>query len=722
MEKKMKLLFSVLVFLIVVKMACFSNDFWERVNVPNDTPVNDLMFDTNGDLYSCCFGIFKTTDLGNSWIEADEANIQGQTIKLTRLNNPLSCLAVTKNGSIIAALSDGILFRSKDKGETWDVLTEDIQNIHGFLVTENGRIFANQAYDLYYSDDDGDTWTRFNGFPDNNLGDFSKVRMSELYPGKLLVSYKGVWIIDEKTLESQHFITDKDSSWVHCFAVGNGKVLAATDTNGIFISSDSCKNWTHLANSPAKVPITAMLITPTGKIIAGSQEGGLFISNDNGNTWAKSDADFSSMMINDIELHNGEIYIASFGIFKSNDDGITWQPLPNNPGYPLVGFYDMEKSGKKAGRRFAYTYYSLYYSDDGGYSWNRNIIKDFNVLLLSEILLADDGKLFAWSNLDELFLYSDDSGKTWKPVLGPFAGSDLYSLGKNSLGYLYLFTEKLFSPNNLYVSKDNGNTWEIINNSPVSIFFGFGSKNEIISEDNDTIHFSTDYGSTWEHHYCPLISSMNGYVHLFEMHGDYIWLGTSQNGVIMSSDKGNTWAFKNVGMVPDIKDWGSSIYINDIKFVGGTLYAGVDFGLFASDDFGRNWVYRDSGMVRSYIEMINTFSDNHIYAITSTGVYRSVDQIVSVGEEPVKTNSYVNNYPNPFNKLTVINYKLSKSDNVILKIYDEAGKEISTLVNEYQNIGSHEAIFNADGLPQGNYYYKLQIGNKAEGSKLILVR
>src|SRR5258706_11412916 len=55
-------------------------------------------------------------------------------------------------------------------------------------------------------------------------------------------------------------------------------------------------------------------------------------------------------------------------------------------------------------------------------------------------------------------------------------------------------------------------------------------------------------------------------------------------------------------------------------------------------------------------------------------------------EMPVKF-ELKQNFPNPFNPSTKIEYSLLKSSNVKITVYDLTGKTITTLVNEYQNYG-----------------------------------
>jgi hypothetical protein len=52
------------------------------------------------------------------------------------------------------------------------------------------------------------------------------------------------------------------------------------------------------------------------------------------------------------------------------------------------------------------------------------------------------------------------------------------------------------------------------------------------------------------------------------------------------------------------------------------------------------------------------------------------------------------NYPNPFNPSTIIGYSLPYGGFVSLKVFDVLGKEIASLVNEFQNAGNYKVTFN----------------------------
>ncbi|TAK59456.1 MAG: T9SS type A sorting domain-containing protein, partial [Bacteroidetes bacterium] len=79
-------------------------------------------------------------------------------------------------------------------------------------------------------------------------------------------------------------------------------------------------------------------------------------------------------------------------------------------------------------------------------------------------------------------------------------------------------------------------------------------------------------------------------------------------------------------------------------------------------------------------------------------------------------------YPNPFNPLTVIRYQLSVNSQVSLKVYNILGNEVVTLVDEMQDAGYKSITFDANELPSGIYYYRLQAGTFSDMKKVLLIK
>ncbi len=80
------------------------------------------------------------------------------------------------------------------------------------------------------------------------------------------------------------------------------------------------------------------------------------------------------------------------------------------------------------------------------------------------------------------------------------------------------------------------------------------------------------------------------------------------------------------------------------------------------------------------------------------------------------------NYPNPFNPSTVIRYNLPETGLVNIKIFDVLGNEITTLLNDEKNAGSHSVEFNASNFASGVYIYKISSGSFVSIKKMMLLK
>jgi hypothetical protein len=80
------------------------------------------------------------------------------------------------------------------------------------------------------------------------------------------------------------------------------------------------------------------------------------------------------------------------------------------------------------------------------------------------------------------------------------------------------------------------------------------------------------------------------------------------------------------------------------------------------------------------------------------------------------------NYPNPFNVQTLISYDIPKDSHVTLEIFDILGHKITTLVNEFQQAGHYQAIWNANDFATGIYYGRLQAGGNNHTIKMTMIK
>ncbi|QQS37007.1 MAG: T9SS type A sorting domain-containing protein [Ignavibacteriales bacterium] len=80
------------------------------------------------------------------------------------------------------------------------------------------------------------------------------------------------------------------------------------------------------------------------------------------------------------------------------------------------------------------------------------------------------------------------------------------------------------------------------------------------------------------------------------------------------------------------------------------------------------------------------------------------------------------NFPNPFNPATTIQFALPRSGEVNLVVYDVLGKEVARLASGEFSAGTHTVHFNASNLASGVYFYKLDTGDFVSVKKLLLVK
>lgn len=80
------------------------------------------------------------------------------------------------------------------------------------------------------------------------------------------------------------------------------------------------------------------------------------------------------------------------------------------------------------------------------------------------------------------------------------------------------------------------------------------------------------------------------------------------------------------------------------------------------------------------------------------------------------------NYPNPFNPETKIEYSVPSKQLVTLKVYDNLGREVKTLINETKERGNYSVNFYAGELSNGVYFYKIKAGEFTETRKMLLIK
>lgn len=109
----------------------------------------------------------------------------------------------------------------------------------------------------------------------------------------------------------------------------------------------------------------------------------------------------------------------------------------------------------------------------------------------------------------------------------------------------------------------------------------------------------------------------------------------------------------------------------------------------------------------------------------TTGSFE-IDESVVVGideeDEIPEQLTLHSNYPNPFNPVTTIEFDLPESGETRLSVYDVNGREITTLVDQQLEAGTHQYSFDGSGLASGVYIYRLEAPTGVRTDKMTLVK
>jgi hypothetical protein len=120
----------------------------------------------------------------------------------------------------------------------------------------------------------------------------------------------------------------------------------------------------------------------------------------------------------------------------------------------------------------------------------------------------------------------------------------------------------------------------------------------------------------------------------------------------------------------------------------------------------------------------NCFSKwNYLYrlkVIDNDGTFEYSSEIFVTVDRPADYD-LAQNFPNPFNPATFIQFQLPEKQHVILRIYDALGVEVATLVNEEKEAGFHKINFDASSLTSGVYFYSLNSGSFSKTNKMLLM-
>ncbi|MBD3224304.1 MAG: T9SS type A sorting domain-containing protein [Caldithrix sp.] len=649
---------------------------WSQIGVPIPLNIKNISFlNEKEGFISGYFGsnmlLFSTDNGGESWNDITPSE-----------NNHLAFYFQDKD--IGWAVIDSVLLRTNDGGTNWSFISKAAPFSQIFFFN-NGHGLAIHKDKFYYSYDIGKSWEWIS-----------------------LDSFVNFWI----DLQKFTFINDSLG-----YLVGYQDGLNEY-TNHIFKTTDGGKTWeqqfkTWYSNYRVDIAFSNEMLgyALLDNFLYGTKNGG-------------KDWDYisSKLYLKKLGLLDS-VTIFSSGAYgalaASYDAGYTWDHKYSGKMAALEDFFMLDdKIGFAAGKN------TLLKTTNSGFDWTNvdiNIIKE-KTDYISDVYFIDEqnGWLSCYYGNYGTLCRTKDGGLTWQIQLDSIVQvSDIFFLKDHSNGW---FT----SGDVIYNSSNRGQTWHI--GGGHDDWWGF---TKIFFTTSDTgwvggpagLYFTQNGGNSW----VRLDLSLTVYD---------IFFIDKKNGWICGNSKGYGVIFKTINSG---KNWElqhsidpNYSHLEDIHFYDqnngwAAGYTSDGYILLKTHNSGSSWE-PVSIPVNRRLYKVQAVDSTHVWVLGNGGAILSSFNAVTGIHSRIKnfihpeTIALFQNFPNPFNSSTTIEYFLSERSEISLKLYDILGKLISILDNGYKNPGLHRVKKDFKTLSSGTYYYVLEANNKTEVKKLVLIK
>ncbi len=304
-------------------------DSWTRITAKKMVHTVEALTTFGTTLYASTYGggVFRSEDKGDSWITVNDG--------LTDLTIS-ALLAVSEDTVFVGTLDSGV-FRTTDGGNSWVEANTGLMNtsVSELAVTED-TIYAGIGHRLVYSVDGGESWhpVKIPAMPIEYH--FSALSVSD---GKLYIAATrfaprsqggvvgGIFRLDAETHSLIALNTDSELYGIECMEIVGLTFYVGTQRRGVFRWTPGLDSW---ANLGLEGNVVTALSVNRKKIYAGAQRGGIFRLDGVGKPWQFiNSTDMTGNFISDLRWVGSTLCAATVGkgIFRSTNDGNSWQPL-----------------------------------------------------------------------------------------------------------------------------------------------------------------------------------------------------------------------------------------------------------------------------------------------------------------------------------------------------------------------------------------------------------
>ncbi len=372
----------------------------------------------------------------------------------------------------------------------------------------------------------------------------------------------------------------------------------------------------------------------------------------------------------------------------------------------------------------------LYKSINSGSSWTETQpggVADKRWYTTS--MSADGSKLIAGAYGDRLYI-SNNSGGAWSETTptGTAENKDWCTTSMSSDGNILLAG---IYGGRLFISVNGGSSWTetqpagaVDKNWRATSMSSDGSK-IIAGVFGGRLYVSTNTGDTWAETRPTGIAE------------DKNWRTTSMNSdgsKLITGVNGGRLYINNEPLPVELTTFTASIANNKVTLYWQTATEVNNYGFEVEQITYQNSKWEKIGFVQGYGNSNSpksySFTDvpndgteftYRLKQIDFDGKFEYSPEVIVNLEVPANF-SVKQNFPNPFNPTTKIEFAIPSDNNVKIKVFNVLGMEVATLVNEHRQTGKYNVEFNASNLASGIYIYKIVSGKYSEIKKMILMR
>ncbi len=563
-------------------------------------------------------GVFLSTNGGTNWVQLTVGLSMKTLADGSSLYAPVVALAEVRSYVVAGTAGYGV-FVSSNGGASWNAKNVGLSNLNIYALAAQGdTIFAgSEGSGVFVSSDFGGSWTPLaTGFPvytQSGTPFLAPIYAMAECNGNLLVgSTSGIHILEGgRFTRSNTGLTDTSIS---SLAVRGVSVLAGTRNGSVFLSTDGGRNWASVGNDLRQEGVTSVAITSQSLLATTNK--GVYRSVDQGAHWASamSFRPYQPGYATALTIY-GQTLLAAIGgtVHSSTDDGQHWNPTHPAEPVNIVTTMRISSSGAYV---FAGTASSgVYRSSDDGLTW-QPANNGLSNLAITD-LCTDDRDLYAvafdptLTNPGGVFR-STDFGRSWTSVNSGLTSTSVTRISADN-GQIAAGANN----GDVFLSTNRGESWSNIGAGlPKFAIVGIAKLGNTIFVGGYGLFKTTDNGTSWSD-MVPQNSTIN--VTSLVVQDGEVYIGTlfSYSGTQLGSVGILTDSARNQNSYTTIPPLGA---VYGIAVSGTSVYASTQAGVFVSIDNRATWTEINSGF--STLKVNSIAIDNGFLFAAGSGVWR----------------------------------------------------------------------------------------------------